>query len=310
MNTVFERITTNARALGWKCRAVPWTRTEDLRTAIEGRFEAGLLDKDSLREYLSFFYEPPADLVPRSIIVVAMEALPGHVTFGWKGRQVPVVIPPTYVGFVSRILSAVETLDGWLESEGFRALRPRLPLKTLAACSGLAEYGRNNICYVEGMGSFVELAAAVSDMPCDSDPWDEPKAMDLCSSCTICLRACPTGAIAEDRFLLHAGRCLTLHNENSADFPGWIDPSWHNALIGCMKCQETCPGNACVPGRHDDLGSFTEAETGLLLSGTPLVELPPATREKVVMIDFAGDNYELLSRNLAALLEASRSRQE
>lgn len=290
---------------GWRHRIVPWSRVESLREAVEGRFRAGLLDEGALREYLSFVFDPPEDLEPRSIIIVAVEALPGRVSFGWRGRRVQVVVPPTYVGFVDRILTVVGSLGEWLAPEGYAVRRPRLPMKTLAVCSGLARYGRNNICYVEGMGSFIELAVAVSDMPCDSDPWDEPKSLEQCASCGICERDCPTGAIAADRFLLHAERCLTLHNESEDDLPGWIDPSWHNALIGCMKCQEACPGNAGVSGRFDDLGAFDEAETELLLRGVPLEELPAATLDKVKVIDFAGDNYGLLGRNLGAVLEAS-----
>jgi epoxyqueuosine reductase len=215
---------------------------------------------------------------------------------------VTVVIPPTYVGFVPTILTVVETLDEWLKPEGHRAVRPRLPMKTLAVCSGLAEYGRNNVCYFEGLGSFAELAIAVSDMPCDFDPWREPKALDRCASCGACERNCPTGAISGDRFLLHAEKCLTLHNETEADFPGWIDPAWHNSLIGCMKCQEACPENAFLAGQYDDLGSFTEDETTLLLEGTPIDRLPEEIVEKLRAIDFDGDNYGLLRRNLAVLL--------
>lgn len=303
MSTVFERISAKAAERGWKCRAVPWSRIGSLREAIEGRFRAGLLDEKSLREYLSFIYETPKELTPESIIVVAVKTLPGRVTFGYRGRQVPVIIPPTYVGFVRTILTVVATLDEWLAPEGYRAIRPRLPMKTLAVCSGLAEYGRNNICYVEGLGSFAELAVAVSDMPCDSDPWREPRALDRCTSCGGCERNCPTGAIAGDRFLLRAEKCLTLHNESEEDFPGWIDPAWHNALIGCMKCQEACPENARLAGCFDDLAAFTEAETDLLLAGTPIDMLPADTLEKLKIIDFADDNYVLLKRNLAALLE-------
>jgi hypothetical protein len=149
MSTVFERVSARAAERGWRCRAVPWSSLECLREAIEGRFRDGLLDEKALREYLSFVYEAPEGFVPRSIIVVAMQALPGHVTFGYRGRQVPVVIPPTYVGLVKKILTVVATLDEWLTPEGYRAIRPRLPMKTLAVCSGLAEYGRNNICYKE-----------------------------------------------------------------------------------------------------------------------------------------------------------------
>jgi epoxyqueuosine reductase len=38
-------------------------------------------------------------------------------------------------------------------------------LKRLAVRSGLARYGRNNVTYVEGMGSFLELSASLTDMP-------------------------------------------------------------------------------------------------------------------------------------------------
>ena len=37
------------------------------------------------------------------------------------------------------------------------AARMMLPEKLLAVCAGLARYGRNNIAYVDGWGSFVEL---------------------------------------------------------------------------------------------------------------------------------------------------------
>jgi len=174
MSTTFERISAKAAELGWRCRAVPWTRVEYLREAIEGRFRDGLLDEKALRDYLSFIYQAPEGFEPRSIIVVAFQALPGRVNFGWRGGRVTVVIPPTYVGFMNRIRTVVGTLGDWLEPEGFRVARPRLPIKTLAVCSGLAEYGRNNVCYVEGLGSYLQLAVAASDMPCDSDPWREP----------------------------------------------------------------------------------------------------------------------------------------
>jgi hypothetical protein len=149
MSTAFERISARAAERGWRCRAVPWSRIDSLREAIEGRFRDGLLDEKALRDYLSFVYEAPEGFVPRSITVVAVKAQPGRVTFGYNGRQVPIIIPSTYVGLVKKILTVVATLDEWLTPEGYRAIRPRLPMKTLAVCSGLAEYGRNNICYKE-----------------------------------------------------------------------------------------------------------------------------------------------------------------
>lgn len=309
MSTVFDRISAKAEERGWRCRAVPWSRLGSLREAVESRFEAGLPEDKTLREYLRFVYEAPPDLSPRSIIIVAQEALPVLVSFGWRGGRVPVVIPPTYVGFVEKTMTVTAALGEWLAPEGYGVRRYRLPEKTLAVGSGLAEYGRNNICYVEGLGSYLELAVVVSDMPCDSDPWREPRVMARCSSCGLCERSCPTGAMADGRFLLHAEKCLTLHNESEAGFPAWIDPSWHNSLIGCMNCQEACPANARLAGRYDDLGAFTEAETALLLEGTPIERLSAETVAKLRTIDFAGDNYGLLGRNLSALLRTESTRE-
>ena len=67
------------------------------------------------------------------------------------------------------------------------------PLKTLAACAGLARYGRNNIAYVPGLGSYLMLAACcLSDAPPPDDaPWGEPQELERCERCSACLRACP-----------------------------------------------------------------------------------------------------------------------
>jgi epoxyqueuosine reductase len=97
-----------------------------------------------------------------------------------------------------------------LRHGGYHLAKPLLPLKTLAVYSGLARYGRNNISYVTGFGSYLQLMGAFSDLPCESDPWCEPKTLDRCSKCIACLQHCPTGAIADDRFF-----CFT----RAADLP-------------------------------------------------------------------------------------------
>ena len=115
----------------------------------------------------------------------------------------------------------------------------------LAVRSGLAAYGRNNVTYVTGLGSFHRLSAFYSDMPCDGDEWHELRLLDRCVKCRLCHRLCPTGAIARDRFLLHAERCIVFHNEKpwTVPFPAWLDPAWHNCLVGCLLCQAKCPEN-------------------------------------------------------------------
>ena len=293
---------------GWKGRIVPIDHLTELDEAIRGRYERGLLDETLYREQLApFSIDPPPDLPgARSIVIVAVPTPQMRLAFHWHGRTVPVVVPPTYVSYTARTESVRSIVASWLREDGYRLAGTRLPLKTLAVRSGLAEYGRNNITYVPGMGSFLQLVAGLSDLPCDGDPWREPKALDRCASCVACLRRCPTGAISEDRFLIRAERCLTLHNEAAADFPTWIDPSWHHCLFGCMRCQTICPENRRVLRWFEDRGEFTELETALLVQGAPLEGLPAETAVKLRSLEI-NEDYRLLCRNLSALLAPQRS---
>jgi epoxyqueuosine reductase len=167
----------------------------------------------------------------------------------------------------------------------------------------LAEYGRNNIAYVEGMGSFMRLTAVYSDMPCESDSWQEPKTMSHCRDCNLCRKACPTGAISSERFLLHAEKCLTYHNEREAEipFPVWIKPEWHNCIVGCIRCQAACPENKPFLNIVGETAEFTEEETRLLLKAVPTERLPKSTTAKMKLLSLT-DYYKELPRNLGALL--------
>jgi epoxyqueuosine reductase len=303
MTLPVDRLLEMIGARGWKGRIVPIDHLAELREAIRGRHERGLLDETLYRGPLSTFsFDPPAGLPgARSIIIVAVPTPQMRVTFHWRGERVPVVIPPTYVSYTPRTEGVQAVLAAWLEQAGHALAKPRLPLKTLAVRAGLAEYGRNNICYVPGMGSFLQLVGAFSDMPCDGDPWREPKALDRCTACAACPRSCPTGAIATDRFLLRAERCLTYHNEAAQDFPAWIDPAWHHCWMGCMRCQTVCPENKDVLGWFEDRADFTEQETGLLIQGEPLDRLPAETAAKLKSLEI-NEDYRLLCRNLSLIV--------
>ncbi|MGA9364913.1 MAG: 4Fe-4S double cluster binding domain-containing protein [Bacteroidota bacterium] len=303
MTPVVEKLFYMIEEQGWKARIVPIEHLADLEEAIRDRYESGLFDEVLYQGQLSFFsFDPPADLPStRSIIIVAVPTPQMRIVFHWQGERVPVVVPPTYVSYTPRTESVQAVLAAWLEQNGYKLAKPRLPLKTLAVRSGLADYGRNNISYVPGMGSFLQLVGAFSDLPCDYDPWREPKALDTCESCVACLRYCPTGAIADDRFLLHTERCLTYHNEAPGDFPAWIDPSWHHCLIGCMRCQTICPENKAVLDWFEDRVEFSEQETNLFIQRTPFDCLPAETAAKLKSLDI-NEDYRLLCRNLSMIV--------
>jgi len=228
-----------------------------------------------------------------------------RIAFHWGGARIPVIVPPTYVSYTPRTEDVQSVLEAWLRDDGYRVAKPKLPLKTLAVRSGLAEYGRNNISYVPGMGSFFQLVGGLSDVPCDDDPWREAKALDRCASCVACLRHCPTGAITDDRFLLRAERCLTYHNEAAADLPDWIDPSWHHCLIGCMRCQAVCPENRAVRDWVEDRAEFSEQETALFVQRVPLDRLPAETAARVRSLEI-NEDFRLLCRNLSLIVGRER----
>jgi len=213
------------------------------------------------------------------------------------------IIPPTY--FEQKTGNRVrELLARVLEPVGYRVTEAVLPKKLLAVRSGLAAYGKNNISYVPGMGSFYGLVVVYSDLPAQEDHWRKPQMMESCRNCSACLRHCPVGAITSDRFLLRAERCITFHNEKPGDvpFPAWIDPSWHNCLIGCLHCQRVCPQNREFLHWVEERVQFSQEETALLLQGVALDQLPPATAKKLEQSDVI-ELLDVLPRNLGVLLK-------
>lgn len=288
---------------GYKGRIVSILRLSDLQKEIEDLYKQGLLDEGFYQERLAWFPFSPSDSLPesRSIIVIAVPQPQIRVIFSWNGRALPLLIPPTYVAYHEVNQRVEDLLTAFLGLEGYRVAQAALPLKLLAVRSGLGYYGRNNICYVHGMGSFHRLVAFYSDFPCQEDEWREAEMLEHCQNCQACLRSCLTGAITSERFLLHAERCITFHNERSDDFPSWIDPSWHNCLVGCLHCQRACPQNRDFLNWVERGEEFSREETALILAGVPLDQFPSATAEKLERLDLV-EYTNVLPRNLRVML--------
>jgi len=196
-----------------------------------------------------------------------------------------------------------------LAPAGSSVARARGPRKAMLALSTLGHYGRNNLVYVAGLGSYHRPVVLVSDVPCEEVPRrEEPKALPRCSTCKACLAACPTQAIGEDRFLVHAERCLTFWNEKPPDvpFPAWIRPEWHNALVGCLRCQEVCPENRTFIESIVEGPRFDEEATRAFLAGAARTDLPVEVQEALDEWDLA-DFLDVLPRNLGALVTKATS---
>ncbi|MHC4415636.1 MAG: 4Fe-4S double cluster binding domain-containing protein [Planctomycetota bacterium] len=307
MESVTEELVRFFKHRGWDGRIVGIERLEDLSEAIRTRHDRGLIDKQFYEECLNWLsFEPPETLPDsRSIIIIAVPVPQTRVTFHLNGEPRPAILPPTYAGYEVTIKSVQTLVRDFLAPRGYKVARTALPLKTLAVRSGLADYGRNNICYVRGMGSFLELVGCYSNLPCPRDSWREATMLERCESCVACERRCPTGAIRPERFLLHAERCLTFHNERPGDFPPWIDASAHHCLIGCMHCQSICPENKRHQTWIEDKCEFSAKETALFLKRVPFAELPATMVEKLESLEL-NEGFDNLSRNLSALLGNDR----
>ena len=297
-----ESLLSGLEAEGFRWSLVPIGRLNDLQSEIENwRREVGF-DPDLERDYLSVFsFSPPDDFADaKSILEVAAPVPQIDVAFHRKGKPLLLRIPPTYLHDSD---AAVERLIfESINPAGYRIVRARLPEKLLAVRSGLAKYGRNNIAYVQGMGSFHRPIAFFSDLPCERDSWHEETTLKRCKDCLICWKACPTGAIPNDRFLIRADRCITFLNERPGEFPEWLDPAAHHCVVGCMRCQRACPENRGVADWVEARGSFTEEETELLLGGAAVGNhLQAETRKKLEDLGLA-EYSAFLDRNLRVLL--------
>jgi epoxyqueuosine reductase len=221
-------------------------------------------------------------------------------TFQWHGRSLPGIVPSTYCHEIDR--QVTNLLEEVLSPAGFSLFRRPLPEKLLAVQSGLAKYGKNNLAFVEGMGSYCSLMGFYTDLPDVDTGWAEPAVMEQCERCTTCLKKCPTEAIPDDRFLIRAERCLTFHNERQQDFPDWVDSKWHHCLVGCLYCQAFCSVNRKVNVPVENNTTFSEAETELILRGATEDELPGDTRRKLEPVVFFRALPEL-ARNLRMLVD-------
>ena len=305
MDKVIKELYQHLSKAGFKSSIVSIQHLPDLQRGLEDLLEQGILRRDFYDEIMTRYdlhwdFEPSAELpTAKSIIITAVQQPKVNVKFKLSGKTYCAVIPPTYLHNTDKVVLNIISLH--LGNYGYKVCDALLPTKLLAVHSGLATYGRNNITYIDGWGSYFRLRAFFSDIPCTTNNWKELKMMDLCKKCNACIKRCPTNAITKDRFLIDATRCITYLNEGEDEFPKWIDPSWHNCLIGCMICQDICPANKdytnwIVPG-----GEFSEEETLMTLEGVSKDELPFETTEKFKKLYMDGW-YNLLQRNLDVLI--------
>jgi len=289
---------------GFQARTVSISHLAELKEAIDKRYEKGEFSEEFYRERLTdFCFEPPKSFAgARIIIIAAFPQAKIQVVIRLLGKPFPLIIPPTYQYYPNSV--AERLLKRILKPAGYRLARTILPLKLLAARSGLGSFGRNNICYVPGMGSYHRLMAFYSDYPANDDFWQPAKLMKTCAKCWTCQRNCPTGAISTESYLLRAERCLTYLNEKAGDFPVWVNPACHNSLVGCLECQDVCPENSPFRKWIERGEDFSEEESLSLMQGDGPEKLPLSLQKRLQNLGLM-EYIELLPRNIRSVMAAS-----
>jgi epoxyqueuosine reductase len=111
--------------------------------------------------------------------------------------------------------------------------------RVYAQYAGLGWIGKNTCLINPEVGSWIFLSEIICNL--DLEP-DEP-IFDQCGTCTLCLAACPTGALVEPG-VLDSTRCLSyLTIENKDAIPEEQRVLLGSHAYGCDICQDVCPFN-------------------------------------------------------------------
>ena len=111
--------------------------------------------------------------------------------------------------------------------------------RAVAERAGIGFSGKNTSIITEEFGSFVYLGEMITNIPFIPDePVD-----DSCGDCTICMDACPTGALVGDGGQLNAQRCIAFLTQTKDFLPDEFRSKIGNRVYGCDTCQQVCPRN-------------------------------------------------------------------
>ncbi len=251
---------------------IAWGRpeiVETIRQRIDESKAGGEFTEEFVRTgYLGFKYMTALPFAPRTVGVISLPAPACVVELPTPAGTLEAILAPTY--FLPRRArqTAMDLLHTFFTRAGFRFSYVHVPHKSLGARLGLTRYGRNNVTYTPESGSHHLLVSFATDADLgwshEGAPM-EPRLLAECEGCRRCLAACPTGALAEDRFMIHQERCLALWSELPGAYPDWVPAKAYNALMGCTRCTYVCPANK---GRVkvERLGSLTAGETRAIAS--------------------------------------------
>jgi epoxyqueuosine reductase len=293
----------------YRYKTLPANRFRELQAEYDKSLESPLYSRAKVfrDDIAKLSFKIPTDFAAaKSAIVVAAFTKPMYVRFTLDGAQFSLLVPPQYYVDdmdATKLRDIVQKEIIKNTSNRIVDISNSVPLKLLAARSGLGQYGKNNLIFVGGMGSYNLLYAFLTDYPFVEDSWTQVSILGHCRRCDRCDRSCPTACFSPGSFPINIDRCITLYNERPGAFPNWMLRSNHSALMGCLRCQDICPedgGYAQVSGMLEDV---SEDETRKILKGMADDALLKSLQRKLRRFPATAGKevFPILTRNLSVL---------
>lgn len=141
-----------------------------------------------------------------------------------------------------KLKELMKMIQGELGEVSGRVFVDSAPLleRDLAKRAGLGWIGKNTMLINPKKGSFFFLAEVVIDLDLEVDA----PMKDFCGTCTRCIDACPTEAIAPEGYYMDGSKCISyLTIELKENIPPSFKGKMENWMFGCDICQDVCPWN-------------------------------------------------------------------
>lgn len=144
------------------------------------------------------------------------------------------------------IKDKLKSLFNWIQAEigevDGRVFVDSAPVmdKAWAKKSGLGWIGKNSNLINPKEGSFFFIAELILDLELEPDG----PIKDYCGTCTKCIDACPTDAIATP-YVVDGSKCISYLTIELKDdiIPNEFQGKMDNWMFGCDICQDVCPWN-------------------------------------------------------------------
>ena len=169
--------------------------------------------------------------------------------------------------------------------------------RAAAARAGIGWFGKNTNILTQTHGSWVFLAQVITDIPLEPDT----PLKKTCGQCSLCIPACPTGAIVAP-YVIDNKRCISyLTIELRESIPRELRPLVGDWVFGCDICQDVCPVNRKATGSLEP--AFQQRHDFAAPALMPLLELDqPAFSERFRRSPIKRAKLAGLQRNVCVAL--------